>query len=159
MTLKIYLLENQWATVKMSLKMDRQSANLWCEFVGFTDCLGNKLHQHIPYTAGAKKIEKYAESECEWLVARAKNVVKYHSFHSPNREPLTLHTPIMNQSILMATATPPVVMDLSTEQELQYRFPPQWSVFPQFGERVNAKMKKTKHTHAFDCMLPKLFQS
>ena len=142
----------------MSVKMDCQSTNLWSEFVGFTDVLGNKLHQHVQYASGPKKIEKYAESECEWLVARAKNIVKYHSFHSPNRDPLTFHTPIMNQSILMATATPPVVMDMSTEEELPYRFPPQWSVFPQFGDRVNAHMKKLKHTHAFECMFNKPFE-
>ena len=150
--LNISVLENQWATVKQSVKMDAQSTNLWSEFVGFTDCMGNKLHQHVQYASGEKKIQEYAENECALLEKQAKVVVKYHSFYAPNKDLLTLHTPILNQSILMATATPPVVMDLSTDEELEYRFPPQWAVWTQFGERCSVKMKKLKHTHAFQVM-------
>ena len=136
----------------MSLKLDIRSTNLWSEFVGYTDCMGRQLHQQVPYASGPRKIEKWAESECNMLDNKAVNVVKYHSFIVPNRKTLTFHTPLMNQSILMATASPPVVMDLSTTEELSYRFPPQWSTFPQFGDRITAKMKKLKHTHAFDVM-------
>ena len=145
--------ENHWATITMSLKLDVTSTNLWSEFVGFTHLMSMKLHDEILYAYNPRKLERWAEQECRQLDIRAKEMVNYHSFFYPAPDQwLNVHTPILNQTVTMAAATPPVVVDASTDENRDYRRPPQWAVFPQFHERINVEMKTRSHTHAFKVM-------
>ena len=135
--------ENYWATIGMKLVLDVKSTNLWAEFVGFTHLLSMEMHNCMLYAYNEKKLQEWAERECRNLDEKAKKWVNYHHFfYPPETKWLNIHTRVQNQTILLATATPPVVIDASTDEPKDFRFPPQWSVFPRFHEKITILLAK-----------------
>ena len=132
----------------MSLKLEISSTNLWMEYVGFYSIVAHDMLQTMIAPTSAIVIENWLQTRFQYLDNRAKNEVNYHSFfNKPPIKWLTYFTPLLNQSVLMATAVPPVVMDMSTVDTTPSREQPQWAVFTQFDERVNVTMKRLPKSH------------
>ena len=72
----------------------------------------------------------------------------YHDFiHPPPLEWLTDFTPTLNKLTLLATATPPVVGDLTTLVNDHCKFKILWADFTQFRPNISVTMKKLPFEH------------
>ena len=72
----------------------------------------------------------------------------YHKFeHPPPLDWLTDFTPTLNRLTLLATATPPVVGDLTTLVNDHCRFKIQWADFTQFRPNISVTMQKLPFEH------------
>ena len=152
-----WIAENHLATITLSAKLDAKSTNLWQEFVGFNHIMSKQIYADMksPHTTTFdwKKIQDWGEKELKNRLIAAKEIMNSFTFYYPvDLEWLTMHTPRWNQSIMLATAYPPVVVDMSTEKGEYFRRPPQWSTFPQFHQRLNVVTKNLRHSHAFEVM-------
>ena len=152
-----WVAENFWSTISVTVKLDLISTNVWGEFLGFNHLMSQQIHQDMqsPYfiTYNWKKIQEWAEKEMKGRLKTAKDMVNYHDFFYPTKlDWLNFHTPIFNQSVMLATAYPPIIVDMSTEEDEPFRRPPQWSTFPQYHERLVVEMKNLRHSHAFEVM-------
>ena len=98
--------DNHWAQISISQKLDLQSTNVWSEFLGFHHIMTVQIHADMrsPYnlTFDWKKIQTWAEKELQQRLQYATELVNYHDFLYPTKmEWLNLHTPILNQSVIL----------------------------------------------------------
>ena len=141
-------LDNAWATIRMRLRLKRISHQLWAEFSAFTRMVKFQMIKEVERPISSDQLQQWLVDEMDALDHRVKEVVRYHSFfYSPPIEWLTDYTPKLNQCVLLATATPPAVIEMSTVATRQYRFPLTWASFTQFRPNISVEMKPLPMPH------------
>ena len=96
----------------------------------------------------ADGLKNWVYNEMELLDNRARNVVRYHSFpFPPPLQWLSDYLPRLNQSVLLASALPPVVIDMSTKSATSFRYPPTWSSFVQYRVNLSVIMNPLPISH------------
>lgn len=132
----------------MRLRLVPTSTNLWAEFTAFQRLTKWQLTKEIDRVRGPDQLCGWLMDEMKSIMHMAQTLVTHHSFpYPPPLEWLTHYTPQMNQATLLATASPPVVADMSTVMENQYRSPPQWAVFIQYNMNLSVTMKPLPIPH------------
>ena len=107
-----------------------------------------QMIKEIDRPTGPNQLQQWLVDEMDALDRRAKEMVRYHSFfYPPPTEWLTDFTPLLNQAVLLATATPPAIADVSTVALRQYRFPLSWASFTQYRPNINVEMKPLPIPH------------
>ena len=133
--------------IQMKLKLVTNSFTLWMEYVGFQFYAVDRFTSEVEKPKSQANVLEWFKRDLEHIHEHAKLVVHHSFIYPPKEEWLNWQTPIINQSVLMATAVPPVTLDLSTDAKQPWRFPIQNAVFPQFRDNISVQMKQygTKH--------------
>ena len=129
-------LDNSWVTVRLKLRLHRKSENLWMEFVGFQRIIKWQMINDIDRPGPCVETKKWIFDTMKTIHDLQINVQNYHGFPNPPTGWLSNFTPSINQSILLATAYPPVIADMSTIGNCQFRIPLQWATFCHYRENL-----------------------
>lgn len=111
------------------------------EFTAFRRLITWQMIDQIETPGSLEQMKQWVINEMEVMEHRQRNVVRYHSFPFPTPlNWLSIYLPRLNQSVLLATAYPPVVADMSEVRDKPYRFPLTWASFVQY--RVNTTIER-----------------
>ena len=117
------------------------------EFVGFQRMIKWQMINDIDQPGPCVKTRKWifeTMKNMDDIQIRAQN---YHEFPNPPTGWLSNYTPRLNQSVLLATAFPPVIADMSTVTDSQFRFPLQWATFCQYRENLTVEENALPFRH------------
>ena len=131
----------------MTVDLQPISSTLWMEFTGFKNLVEKTMVQENanPRSAILKEwFNLYLKRQHE----TAKSLASSHCFDTPpNMGWLDWFTPRLNQSVLLATAVPPMTVDMSTTEVKAWRGPVTWSAFPQFRQSIKVEFTKPGGKH------------
>ena len=118
------------------------------EYTGFKRLITWQMIDQMERPTTADGLKNWVYNEMELLDNRARNVVRYHSFpFPPPLQWLSDYLPRLNQSVLLASALPPVVIDMSTKSATSFRYPPTWSSFVQYRVNLSVIMNPLPISH------------
>ena len=146
------ILENAWADVHINLELVKKSYKIWMEYVGFKHFIEHTMVLEFGRSTNAKEM-------IHWLIKRLEHYDQQAALccypcydEKPPTEWLDWYTPRLNQSVLLATATPPVTLDMSTTENHTWRLPFQRPAFPQYRQSltVAAIPVSMAHQHHFN---------
>ena len=134
-------------TVSLKLRLHCNSENLWMEFVGFQRMIKWEMMNEIDRPGTCSKIKKWIFETMEKVDILQRNALNYHAFPNPPILWLSHFMPGINQSVLLATASPPVIADMSTVADSRFRFPLQWATFCQYRYNLTVEKNPLPNQH------------
>ena len=131
----------------MRLKLKLLSVELWSEFTGFQRMVKWQMIHENDQALTEEHLRTWLENKMNDLDQYSKQ----HAYHTFEQPPplnwLTEFTPMLNKLTLLATATPPVVGDLTTLVSDQCGFKIHLADFTQFRPNISVIMKKLPFEH------------
>ena len=136
------IIANPWMIVRMRLRLKLHSEGLWMEFTGFRRMITWQIIKEMNRAPTANEAKTWIFRKMEEIDHKIKARGTTHEY--PSTLPvqwMSNYLPQLNQSILLATAEPAVIADMSTVADCQFRRPMQWANFGQF--RLNLSVECT----------------
>ena len=123
-------LDNQWLTVRMKVRLKPRSVDLWMEFTSFRRMITWQMHNDLNKAPSSPIARTWLYTQMGNIEDIVKKQIHCHKFlFPPPVSWLSDYLPKLNQSVLLATAVPPVVSDMSTAAHRQFRLPFKWASF------------------------------
>jgi len=130
------------------MRLVPKSHTLWAEFTAFQHMAKHRMIDEHDRALAPAQLRTWLINVMADMDFRSQTMPLRHTFPSPPREWLTDFTPKLNQATLLATAVPPVTLDMSTVSPNQsYRYPLQWAALTQYRDNVAVVMKPLPIPH------------
>ena len=118
------------------------------EFTSFQRMVSWQMYHDLDRAPTADVAKAWLFTQMEKMDETIKEKVHGHKFpHPPPLQWLSDYLPQLNQSVLMATAVPAVVVDLSTVANRQFRYPIKWAEFGQYRPNIDITLNPLPISH------------
>ena len=109
------------------------------EYVSFQRMIKWEMINEIDRPGTCSETKKWIFDTMEKVDYLQRTAQRHHAFPNPPILWLSNFMPRINQSVLLATAFPPVVADMSTVAKSGFRFPLQWATFCQYRHNLTVE--------------------